>query len=68
MPPRLETEPGVFRDCEPHPWSMGARQRIVDAIADPATQKLLIVRWGMRGEITQDEAHQLLVDNGLEGA
>lgn len=47
---------------------MRRRQRILDAISDPAAKKSLIMRWLERREIWGDEAEQLIHDNKLEAA
>lgn len=65
---RIESEPGIFHACEPQPWSMDARRRILDQISDPVAQKILIVRWGMRGEIEPADAELLIRERGLESA
>ena len=60
--PRLEIEPGVFRDCG------DTRQRILDQISDPIVQKIIVMRWRANGEITDAETEALIRDNGLEAA
>lgn len=68
MPPRLEIAPGCFTPCEPLPWSMDARQRILDAISDPSVKKMLVMRWWEAGEIAPTDAQQLIRGNDLEAA
>ena len=48
--------------------SLDVLDRLLRQISDPVARKILIVQWGMRGDVLPTEAEILIAWHGLEAA
>jgi len=48
--------------------SLDVLDRLLAQVSDPVARKILIVRWGMRGDILPIEAEILIMWHGLASA